>query len=52
MAAKYIIRNLTVANLTNTEAELRSDKYFVRERGSLLRLCFDSLLRRGLCAPV
>ena len=36
---KYMSRHYSVANHTNTEAELRSDKYFVRERGSLI-LCF------------
>ena len=31
VAAKYIIRNSTVANLTNTEVELRSDQHFPKK---------------------
>ena len=37
---KYICRHYSVANHTNTEAELRSDKYFVRAR----EVCYDCAL--------
>ena len=37
-AAKYIIRNLTIANLTNTEVELRSDKHFSKRANKNLSL--------------